>query len=170
MFVDEAGVNVAMARLYGRAARGQRASGSVPQNWGDNISIVSAMSSTGLRASLTVPGAIDGEVFLIYVREVLSPTLREGDVVVMDNLGVHKAAGVREAIEAAGASLLYLPPYSPDLNPIEKCWSKIKTALRAAAARTREALDQEITAAIAAVTSGDAAGWFRSCGYGLQPA
>ena len=165
VFVDEAGAHVAMARLYGRAAPGERAPGSVPQNWGDNVSMISALASDGLRATMTVPGAVDGEVFLIYVREVLCPALTGGDIVVMDNLGAHKVAGVREAIEAAGARLEYLPPYSPDLNPIEKCWSKVKTALRAAAARTREALDEAISGAIDAVSAHDAQAWFRSCGY-----
>lgn len=165
MFLDEAGAHVAMARLYARAARGERATGSVPQNWGDNVSIISALGREGLRATLTVDGAVDGEVFLIYVREVLCPTLKAGDVVVLDNLGAHKVEGVREAIEAAGAELQYLPPYSPDLNPIEKCWSKIKGALRAAAARTREALDDAISSAIAAVSAQDAERWFRFCGY-----
>jgi transposase len=165
VFIDEAGVHVAMARLYGRASRGERALGSVPQNWGDNISIISAMGREGLRATMTVAGAVDGEVFLIYVREILCPTLKAGDVVVLDNLGAHKVEGVRQAIEAAGAELHYLPPYSPDLNPIEKCWSKIKTALRAAAARTREALDEAISGAISAVSAQDAERWFRFCGY-----
>ena len=148
MFVDEAGVNVAMGRTHARAEGGQRAVGSVPQNWGDNISIISAMGRDGLRATMSVDGAVDGEIFLIYVREVLCPALSEGDLVILDNLGVHRTRGVREAIEAVGANLLFLPPYSPDLNPIEKCWSKVKTALRAAAARTREALDEAISKAI----------------------
>ena len=165
VFVDEAGVNIAMARLYGRAAPGQRAAGSVPQNWGDNISIISAMGREGLRATMSVEGAVDGEVFLIYVCEVLCPKLTPGDVVVMDNLGAHKVEGVRAAIEAVGANLVYLPPYSPDLNPIEKCWSKIKTALRAASARTRAALDEAISTAISAVSADNAQAWFRSCGY-----
>jgi transposase len=165
VFVDEAGVHVAMARLYGRAAPGQRAVGAVPQNWGDNISIISAMGHEGLRATMSVAGAVDGDVFLIYMRDVLCPELKPGDVVVMDNLGAHKVEGVREAIEAVGASLVYLPPYSPDLNPIEHCWSKIKTALRAAAARTREALDEALSTAITAVSADNAQAWFRSCGY-----
>jgi transposase len=167
VFIDEAGVNVAMARLHGRAAPGARAIGAVPQNWGDNVSIISALGHDGLRASLTVAGAVDGDVFLIYVREVLCPTLKPDDIVVMDNLGAHKVEGVREAIAAAGARLEYLPPYSPDLNPIEKCWSKIKTALRAAAARTREALDDALSVAISAVSAQDAKRWFRFCGYVL---
>jgi transposase len=165
VFIDEAGAHVAMARLHGRAAPGERATGAVPQNWGENVSMISALGREGLRASLTVAGAVDGEVFLIYLREVLCPTLKAGDVVVMDNLGAHKVTGVRDAIEAAGAELRYLPPYSPDLNPIEQCWSKIKTALRAAAARTREALDEAISRAIRAVSATDAESWFRFCGY-----
>ncbi len=114
---------------------------------------------------MTVDGAVDGLVFLAYVEQVLAPTLSAGDVVVMDNLGAHKVKGVRETVEAKGAKLIYLPPYSPDLNPIEKCWSKIKTYLRAAKARTREALEKALKEALMLITVEDAAGWFASCGY-----
>ena len=114
---------------------------------------------------MTVEGAVDGAVFRAYIEQVLAPTLIEGDVVVMDNLGAHKVKGIREAIEGRGATVIYLPPYSPDLNPIEKCWSKIKTYLRAAKARTREALEQALKEALLLVTEKDAIGWFSSCGY-----
>jgi transposase len=167
-FIDESGINIAMTRLYGRAPRGERALGSAPQNYGQNVTVLGALSCTGLEAMMTIEGATDSDVFRAYVREVLCPTLREGDIVVADNLSAHKAAGVQEAIAATGARLLYLPPYSPDLNPIERCWSKIKTFLRAAKARTREALDAAVTRALATVTEAEARAWFAHCGYVLH--
>jgi transposase len=167
-FIDESGINIAMTRLYGRAPRGERALGSAPQNYGPNVTILGALSCTGLGAVLTLEGATAADVFRAYVREVLCPTLREGDIVIADKLSAHKAAGVQEAIAAQGARLLYLPPYSPDLNPIERCWSKIKTCLRAAKARTREALDEAVTRALATVTEADARAWFAHCGYVLH--
>lgn len=167
-FIDESGVNIAMTRLYGRAPRGERVIGSVPQNYGQNITMLASLSATGVEAVMTVEGATDGDVFRSYVREVLAPTLAKGDIVVMDNLGAHKVAGVREVIEARGAQVIYLPPYSPDLNPIERCWSKIKTVLRAAKARTREALEVAIKQALTTVTESDARAWFKHCGYALR--
>jgi transposase len=164
-FIDEAGSNLAMTRLYGRAKRGERVFDSVPQNYGENITMLACLAASGVSAPMTVEGAVDGAVFLAYVKAVLAPTLIKGDVVVMDNLGAHKVKGVREAIEAKGAKLIYLPPYSPDLNPIEKCWSKIKTYLRAAKARTRGALEQALKEALLLVTESDARGWLASCGY-----
>ena len=167
-FVDESGVNVAMTRLYGRAPRGERVVGSAPQNYGENVTMLGALSASGLSALMTVNGATDGEVFAAFVREVLAPTLEAGDIVVLDNLGAHRCAAAREAVEARGARPVFLPPYSPDFNPIERCWSKIKTALRAAKARTREALEAAIKQAIAAVTESDARAWFKHCGYVLH--
>jgi len=164
-FLDEAGSNLSMTRLYGRAAPGERVFDSVPQNYGENISMLATLSLSGITAPMTISGAVDGLVFLAYVEQVLAPTLFPGDVVVMDNLGAHKVKGVQAAIEARGAKLIYLPPYSPDLNPIEKCWSKIKTYLRAAKARTREGLEKALKEALTLITAEDAAGWFASCGY-----
>lgn len=164
-FLDEAGSKLAMTRTYGRAAPGERIYEATPQNYGENISMLAAVSLSGISAPMTIDGAVDGLVFRAYVKEVLAPTLSEGEVVVMDNLSAHKVKGVRELIEARGARLIYLPPYSPDLNPIEKCWSKIKTYLRAAKARTREALEGALREALELVTAKDAAGWFASCGY-----
>lgn len=164
-FLDEAGSNVAMTRLYGRARRGERVFDSVPQNYGENITMLACLSEDGLTAPMTVEGAVDGQVFKAYVKQVLAPTLEADDVVIMDNLGAHKVKGIREAIEARGAKVIYLPPYSPDLNPIEKCWSKIKTYLRRAKARTRQALEQALKEALLLVTEKDAQGWFASCGY-----
>lgn len=154
-----------MTPLYGRATPGQRAVGSVPQNYGENLTLIGALSLSGLQAPMTVDGATDGEVFRAYVEQVLCPTLESDDVVVMDNLRAHKVSGVREAIEAKGAQVIYLPPYSPDLNPIEKCWSKLKTALRALGARTREALEEAIGQVIKTISATDALAWFVHCGY-----
>ncbi len=167
-FLDEAGSNIAMTRLYGRAPPGRRVVESVPQNYGENVSMLAAISVAGVSAPMTITGAVDGLVFLEYVKQVLCPTLAEGETVVMDNLSAHKIAGVRQAIEAKGARLLYLPPYSPDLNPIEKCWAKIKTYLRKAKARTYETLTAALEEALLTITTADIRGWFASCGYSLH--
>lgn len=152
-------------RLFGRAAPGVRVAEGVPQNYGENVTMLAAIGLGGVSAPMTVNGAVDGDAFLVYVREVLAPTLCAGDIVVMDNLGAHRVAGVKEAIEAKGARVQYLPPYSPDFNPIEKCWSKIKTALRKAKARTREALEAALKQALLQITEADARAWFIHCGY-----
>lgn len=157
-----------MTRLYGRAAKGARVIETVPQKYGENITMLATLSLSGVQAPMTINGAVDGVVFKVYVEQMLSPTLKAGDVVVMDNLPAHKVSGIRELIEARGAKLIYLPPYSPDLNPIEKCWSKIKTYLRAAKARTREELEKALREALLSVTAEDARGWFKSCGYAIH--
>jgi transposase len=157
-----------MTRRYGRAPQGERVIGAVPQNYGANVTMLAALGSRGIEAVMTIDGATDAEVFQAYVEQVLRPTLRPGDIAIMDNLRAHKVAGIREAVEQAGAQLLYLPPYSPDLSPIEPCWSKLKTALRTAKARTREALEQAITQALATITVSDAHNWFLHCGYTLH--
>lgn len=167
-FLDEAGSNIAMTRLYGRAAPGERVVDNAPQNYGENITMLATLSLDGITAPMTVAGAVDGIVFKTYVEKVLAPTLLKGDIVIMDNLRAHKVAGVSQLIEARGARVIYLPPYSPDLNPIEKCWSKIKTYLRAAKARTREALEEALKKALRLVSAKDAIGWFASCGYSLH--
>jgi transposase len=164
-FIDESGINLALTRWYGRAPRGERAAGSTPLNYGQNVTLIGALGSSGLDALLTIAGATDGEVFRAYTERILCPTLEPGDIVVMDNLGAHKVSGIREAIEARGAQLIYLPPYSPDLSPIERCWSKIKTALRAIGARTYRALNRAIKQALATITESDALAWFAHCGY-----
>ena len=166
--IDESGVTLAMTRLYGRAPRGERVIGAVPQNYGANVTMLAALGSHGIEAMMTIEGATDTEVFRVYVEQVLRPTLHPGDIVIMDNLRAHKASGIREAIEQIGARLLYLPPYSPDLSPIERCWAKLKTSLRQAKARTREALDAAITEALITVTAADAHGWFAYSGYALR--
>lgn len=167
-FLDEAGSNLAMTRLYGRGERGARVIETVPQNYGENITMLATLSVAGITAPMTINGAVDGDVFKVYVEQVLCPTLETDDVVVMDNLPAHKVAGIRELIERCGAKLIYLPPYSPDLNPIEKCWSKIKTYLRRAKARTREELEKALREALLLITEEDAQGWFKSCGYTIH--
>lgn len=164
-FIDETGFNLAMTRRYGRAAPGVRAGGHAPVNYGRNLTMIAALSITGLTAAMTIEGAADGAVFLAYVEQVLVPTLLPGQIVVMDNLGAHKVDGVCQAIEACGAEVLYLPTYSPQLNPIEQCWSKFKTALRRIAARTKEALQEAICHVIDTITPDDARAWFKHCGY-----
>jgi transposase len=164
-FVDESGVNLALTRLYGRAPAGTRAVGSVPQNSGTNVTLLGASGMSGLDALMTVDGATDGEVFHAFVEQVLCPTLSPGDLVVMDNLSAHKVAGRQDAIAGCGAQIVYLPPYSPDLSPLELCWSKLKTIWRRVGARTRDALDAAITQALEKVTAADALAWFAHCGY-----
>ncbi len=167
-FIDETGMNLALTRLYGRAAPGVRVVDSVPQNYGQNISVLAALGVGGLSAPMTVDGAVDAEVFRSYVAQVLGPTLAPGDIVVMDNLTAHKVVGVAETIETRGARLEFLPPYSPDLNPIEQCWAKIKTALRQAKARTRQALEAAFRQALPTITPADARAWFAHCGYPVR--
>jgi transposase len=167
-FIDESGVNLAMTRLYGRAPRGERVVGAVPQNYGQNVTMLGALGVHGIQAVMTVEGATDTEVFRTYVRRVLGPTLAPGDIVVLDNLGVHKALGIQQMLARRQARLRYLPPYSPDLSPIEPCWGKVKVSLRKAKARTRDALDAAITQALTLITPTDARSWFMHCGYALQ--
>ena len=150
-----------MTRLYARCAGGARVHDAVAQgNW-KILTILGAMSTRGMIATMTIEEATDTDIFLAYVEQVLCPALRPGDVVVMDNLSAHKVHGVRQQIEAAGAELLYLPPYSPDLNPIEKAWSKLKQLLRAAKTRSKEALDQAISELLPQITRENAEAWFR---------
>ncbi len=165
VFVDEMGSNTSLHELYAYSPRGERAYCSVARNRGKNTTLLSSMSLSGMGPSMVVEGGADGAVFEGYLREMLVPTLGEGDVVVMDNLSVHKSERVREMIEGAGASLLYLPPYSPDFNPIEEAFSKIKNLLRKAGARVREALVEAIGETLSEVTEEDARAFFEHCGY-----
>jgi len=165
VFVDETGVNIAMARTYARARKGVRVQASKPYNKGQNITVLGALSLEGVLAPMTVDGGTDTEVFSTYVKDMLAPALRTGNVVLMDNLSSHKVEGIQEAIEAVGATLEYLPPYSPDLSPIEECWSKVKATLRTQAARTRDKLDVAMAYALQLITPEDAKGWFAHCGY-----
>ncbi len=157
-----------MTRRYGRAERGQRVPDAVPAGHWRTLTLLAALDRRGVRAAMTVEAPTDGDVFLAYVEQVLAPRLEAGEVVVLDNLPAHKVAGVRALIEARGAQLLYLPPYSPDFNPIEKAWSKIKQHLRSAKSRTVERLEEIIPQALQAITPQNASAWFSHCGYGLQ--
>jgi transposase len=170
VFVDESGTHIALTRLYGWAPHEQRAVGSVPRNHGKNTTLVAALTPQGLQAPWTIEGAMDTLAFERYVKEVLGPTLRPGQVVVLDNLSVHKAASIREAIAARDCELLFLPPYSPDCTPIEPAFSKIKALIRGVGARTREALLDAVSRAVSAITPEDAAGWFSHVGYHLPAA
>ena len=154
-----------MTRLRGRAPCGERLVEHAPHGHWHTTTMISAIRLTGVEAPMVIDGAMDSLVFRGYVEWLPAPTLHAGDIVVMDNLSPHKAAGVREAIEAVGASLLYLPPYSPDLNPIEPMWSKVKQSLRGAAARTSRTLVKAIGDALRSVTLDDCRGFFKGCGY-----
>lgn len=169
VFVDEAAANLAMTRLYGRAPKGERVAESVPRNYGESISVLGALSLSGVRAAMTVDGAVDTLCFDAFITHVLMPQLRPEDVVVLDNLNVHKASQIEAAVRAVGASVVWLPAYSPDMTPIEQCWSKIKAYLRSVKARTRAALDAALAQAIKLVTTSDALGWFTYCGYKVAP-
>jgi transposase len=154
-----------MTRLRGRALRGKRVHASAPAGHWNTTTILGALRLDGTTACMAIEGATDTEVFREYIRQVLCPTLRPGDIVVMDNLTPHKNQETLDLIEQAGAQVLFLPAYSPDLNPIEKMWSKIKQLLRSAEARSYPDLLQAITSALQKITPHDAAGWFASCGY-----
>ena len=164
-FFDESGVNLGLTRLYGRAAPGERVVEGTPGISGEHYTLLATVGLEGVSAPLVLPGAINGAIFETYVRELLGPTLQPGDRVIIDNLSAHKVAGVREAIEARGAELIYLPPYSADLNPIEQCWAKIKQALRTAKARTFDALIDAIAHALRSIAPADILAWFQHCGY-----
>jgi transposase len=165
IFVDEMGTNTSLSPVYAWAKKGQRAHWCVPRNRGANTTMLSSMSLRGMGPSLTVEGATTSAVFETYVEQVLAPTLRKGQVVVMDNLSAHKGERIRELIEERGCELIYLPSYSPDFNPIEEAFSKIKGLVRKAEARTKEALLEAIGWALSAVTTDDARGFFEHCGY-----
>lgn len=164
-FLDESGAVTNLARTHGRCSEGARCVGSVPHGHWKVMTAVAAVRLDGLTAPFTIDCPMDGEVSEVYAGRVLVPTLRPGDVVVMDNLAAHKRPEVRRLVEAAGATALYLPPYSPDFNPIEMIWSKVKRLLLGLADRTVEALHDAFGRAFAAVTTGDILGCFRHCGY-----
>ena len=165
VFIDETWTSTSMTRRYGRAPRGQRCIGSAPHGHWKTTTFVAGLRHQQLTAPLVADGPMDGEMFLAYVRQFLCPTLRPGDVVILDNLSTHKVAGVKDAIATAGASLLYLPPYSPDLNPIEKLFAKLKALLRKAAKRSVEALWIEIGELLNTLSSTECANYFASSGY-----
>jgi transposase len=164
-FIDETGIHLGMTRLYGRASPGERVVEGVPGHSGTKLTLLAALGIRGVSAPMVMEGAVDGEVFQAYVREALGPTLQPGDIVILDNLSVHKVAGVAEAISARGARLEYLPPYSSDYNPIEQLWSKIKAALRSAKARTVDQIIEAVKGALLTVSQADARSWFGHSGY-----
>ena len=168
VFVDECGSTIALTRLSARAPRGQRAYGSAPRNWGKNTTLIVGLTLAGIQAPFILEGAVDTLAFETYVEQVLSPSLKPGQVVVLDNLSVHKGERVRQAIEARGCQVLFLPAYSPDFTPIEEAFSKLKAWLRRLGARTREALEEAIAEALQQITGQDAHGWFWHCGYLAQ--
>jgi transposase len=165
VFVDESGTNITLAPLYGWAPKGERAYGKAPRNWDKNMTLIASLSAEGIGAAMSVEGATDGSAFHTYVKHFLVPTLKTGQIVVLDNLQVHKSLKVRELIEGAGASVLFLPSYSPDFSPIEGAFSKVKNLVRKAQARTQEALIEAIGDALDAVSRRDALGFFEHCGY-----
>jgi transposase len=167
VFLDECGTHLAHTRAYGRAPRGARAVGAVPRNRGRVTTLIASLTAAGVGPATTRQGGTTKGVFVAYVQEEVAPALEAGQVVVLDNLGAHRAAAVREAVEARGARLLHLPSYSPDLNPIELAFGALKAALRKAGARTREALDEAIRQALAAITPEQVRGFFAHCGYPL---
>lgn len=171
VFLDESGFDTRLTRTHARAPRGQRAHGRAPGGRWQRLTLIGALALDGLCAAMTITGATSTAVFLAFVTQALIPVLkttRPDAIAVMDNLAAHKAAIVRHALEAAGIGYRYLPAYSPDMNPIELAWSKLKANLRARAARSREALERAIPEAIATVTSSNAHGWFRHAGYPLH--
>jgi transposase len=168
VFVDEMGANTALCPLYAWSERGERVRIKAPRNRGPNTTLLSSMSAEGMGPCLAVEGSTNATVFETYVEKILTPTLEPGQIVVMDNLSAHKGQRVKELIERRGCELLYLPPYSPDFNPIEEAFAKIKGALRKAQSRTREALVEAMGSAISAISPQDARGFFDHCGYNTQ--
>lgn len=167
-FIDESGAHLGLTRLFGRAAPGQRVCEATPGFSGKHYTVIAALGLTEVTAAWVLEDAMTGEAFDVYVTQVLAPTLRAGAVVLLDNLNVHKSETARRAIEAQGARLEFLPPYSPDLNPIEKCWAKVKTVLRRLKARTFDELVEALNLAFQSITPEDARAWFEHCGY-LSP-
>jgi transposase len=167
VFIDEAGAKTNMTRLRGRSPQGQRVHDETPGGHWSTTTMISSIRLDGTTAAMTIKGATTSEVFRAFVEHILAPTLRPGDIVVLDNLSSHKDKPAIALIEQAGAEVRFLPPYSPDFNPIEKMWSKVKALLRSAKARTDEALLEAVGSALARVTSSDAEGWFASCGYSI---
>ena len=165
VFIDESGAKTNMTRLYGRAKAGQRVVDNVPSGRWCTTTMISSVRLDGSTACMVVDGTTDKDVFQAYVQYILLPTLKPGDIVILDNLSSHKNQKVRDLIESVGAEVWFLPSYSPDLNPIEKMWSKIKAILRTLKARTEKALINAIAEALESVTASDAKGWFESCGY-----
>ena len=164
IFIDESAAKTNMVRLYGRSQKGQRCFDKAPHKW-KTITMLSSVRSDGHTEALVFKGALNRDIFEIYVEKILAPSLRPGDIVVMDNLSAHQSPKVEKIIRSRHAELRFLPPYSPDLNPIEKMWSKVKQILRGMMARAEDALFDAIGTALSRVTASDAEGWYRACGY-----
>jgi len=169
IFIDETGINLAMTRHYGRSVDGRRVYDERPGNKGQNITVIGAMSDEGLIATMTFPGSLNTDSFLVFIEQILLPQLWMGAIVVMDNLPVHYANTAKSFIESVGAKTKFLPPYSPDLSPIELCWSKLKEILRSAKARTSDDLHEAITMAVNAITDENTLNWFNHCGLFFEP-
>jgi transposase len=167
-FLDESSVNIDLTRLYGRAAPGERVVDHVPQPSGPQTTTLAVIGWTGIIAPLVLSGSVNGTVFYGYIEQCVAPTLQPGDILFMDNLSAHKVAGLEELIRSRGAHLIYLPPYSPDFNPIELAWSKVKTILRRLKARTLLDLIEALKEALLAVTPQDIHAWFAHCGYAIN--
>jgi transposase len=168
VFVDECSTNISLSPIYARAPRGERAHGKAPKNWGKNVSLICAIDpQEGVKPSMSVEGAVDSKAFESYIELLLVPKLKSGQIVVMDNLSVHKSKRVERLIEEAGCELVFLPPYSPDFNPIEEAFSKVKSILRKVGARSREALVEATGEALDAITLQDIRSFYADCGYQL---
>ena len=166
IFIDESSINIGMTRLYGRIEIGERVYDYVPDTRGEGrLTIISSLRQDGTTEALVFEGALNGELFTEYMKNCLAPTLKAGEVVMMDNLSSHKVAGLEEIVRERGARIEYLPQYSPDLNPVENMWSKVKAYLRQAKERTKEALFEAVGAALRTISVQDAQGWFEHCGY-----
>jgi transposase len=169
-FVDESSTNIALTPRYARAPKGERARGKAPRNWGKNVTLICSITLSGMGASMSIEGPSDSDSFGLYMKEILAPTLQTRQIVLMDNLSVHRSKWVRELIEERGCQLWLLPPYSPDMNPIEEAFSKVKALLRRAKARVLETLFEATEDALGAVSTEDARGYFRHCGYTIPQA
>jgi transposase len=164
-FIDEAGVNLALTRIYGCAPAGERVIERVPRNYGAQTSLISSLSLAGVEATFSIEGVVDAAVFDAYVEQVLGPTIRAGDVLVLDNLVAHKASRIEQVARERSATVIWLSPYSPDYSPIELMWTKIKAVMQAAKARRREELEKALCAALELITEADCLAWFTHCGY-----
>jgi transposase len=167
-FLDESSINIDLTRLYGRAAPGERVVDSVPQPSGPQTTTLAVIGWTGITAPLVLSGSVNGSVFYGYIEQCVVPTLQSGDILFMDNLSAHKVAGLEELIRSHGVHLIYLPPYSPDFNPIELAWSKVKSILRRLKARTWPDLIEALKQALQTITTQDIHGWFAHCGYAIN--
>ncbi len=164
-FLDEAGATTVLTRLYARAIGGARTSEAVPRNYGASTSMISTIGCRGVEATMLIEGSVDTTVFNEYCEQVLRPSLKVGEVIVLDNLGAHRASRIEEIADSCGATVLWLPPYSPDFSPIELMWSKVKAYLKKVKARTQTELEKAIAAALSTITVSDCLNWFRHCSY-----